>query len=65
VRFAQEGSAALSEASALPFDALPRIGPLNAARSEKHPGKRRHTAALAGALVLLLGLGLFAQRASR
>jgi hypothetical protein len=65
VRFAQEGSAALAEASSLPFDALPRIGPVATARSEKQPGKRRHTAALAGALFLLLALGLFAERASR
>lgn len=65
IRFAQEGSAALAEASALPFDKLPRIGPIGAARSEKRPGKRAHTAVFAGIAALFVALGLFAQRASR
>ncbi len=65
VRFAQEGSAALAEASALPFEKLPRIGPIGLARSEKHPGKRAHTGLFVGVTAVLVALGLFAHRASR
>lgn len=66
VRFAQEGAAALGAANALSAAKLPRIGALTAEQHRsRSPRKPRRTAAFAGIAVLLLGLGLFVERASR